>query len=122
MPIFAVEFIQKILKIHKNMSVLSITFHCTKDRLEEWENYIDETLVLMTENLMDVSKYILSEVHSDFIEEGKNYNLLLIFDNNGLREDFIKSELLNISERIEKKFGQEVMVFNTFLNPKKTRL
>ncbi|MCD9615567.1 MULTISPECIES: DUF4286 family protein [Chryseobacterium] len=104
------------------MSVLSITFHCTKDRLEEWENYIDETLVLMTENLMDVSKYILSEVHSDFIEEGKNYNLLLIFDNNDLREDFIKSELLNISERIEKKFGQEVMVFNTFLNPKKTRL
>lgn len=104
------------------MSVLSITFHCTKDNLEEWENYIDETLVLMTENLMDVNKYILSEVHSDFIEEGKNYNLLLIFDNEGLREDFIKSELLNISERIEKKFGQEVMVFNTFLNPKKSRL
>ncbi|BFO68174.1 DUF4286 family protein [Chryseobacterium sp. ES2] len=104
------------------MSVLSITFHCTKDNLEEWENYIDETLVLMTENLMDVNKYILSEVHSDFIEEGKNYNLLLIFDNEELREDFIKSELLNISERIEKKFGQEVMVFNTFLNPKKSRL
>ncbi|WP_318845616.1 DUF4286 family protein [Chryseobacterium sp. JV558] len=104
------------------MSVLSITFHCTKDNLEEWENYIDETLVLMTENLMDVDKYILSEVHSDFIEDGKNYNLLLIFDNDGLREDFIKSELLNISEIIEKKFGQEVMIFNTFLNPKKTRL
>ncbi|WP_076594824.1 MULTISPECIES: DUF4286 family protein [Chryseobacterium] len=104
------------------MSVLSLTFHCTKDNLEEWENYIDETLVLMTENLMDVNKYILSEVHSDFIEEGKNYNLLLIFDNEELREDFIKSELLNISERIEKKFGQEVMVFNTFLNPKKSRL
>ncbi|MET3036382.1 DUF4286 family protein [Chryseobacterium sp. NRRL B-14859] len=104
------------------MSVLSITFHCTKDNLEEWENYIDETLVLMTENLMDVNKYILSEVHSDYIDEGKNYNLLLIFDNDGLREDFIKSELLNISERIEKKFGQEVMIFNTFLNPKKSRL
>jgi len=104
------------------MSVLSITFHCTKDNLEEWENYIDETLVLMTENLMDVNKYILSEVHSDFIEEGKNYNLLLIFDNDELREDFIKSELLNISERIEKKFRKEVMVFNTFLNPKKSRL
>ncbi|UKB77302.1 MULTISPECIES: DUF4286 family protein [Chryseobacterium] len=104
------------------MSVLSITFHCTKDNLEEWENYIDETLVLMTENLMDVDKYILSEVHSDFIEDGKNYNLLLIFDNDGLREDFIKSELLNISEIIDKKFGQEVMIFNTFLNPKKTRL
>ncbi len=104
------------------MSVLSITFHCTKNNIDEWENYIDETLVLMTENLMDVSKYILSEVHSDYIEEGKNYNLLLIFDNDELREDFIKSELVNIAERVEKKFGQEVMIFNTFLNPKKSRL
>jgi hypothetical protein len=103
------------------MSVLSITFHCTKNNIEEWENYIDETLVLMTENLMDVSKYILSEVHSDYIEDGKNYNLLLIFDNEDLRTDFIESELENISEIIEKKFGQEIMIFNTFLNPKKSR-
>ncbi|WP_326983710.1 DUF4286 family protein [Chryseobacterium sp. MYb264] len=104
------------------MSVLSITFHCTKNNLEEWENYIDETLVLMTENLMDVNKYILSEVHSDYIDEGKNYNLLLIFDNDELREDFVKSELENIAERVEKQFGQEVMIFNTFLNPKKSRM
>lgn len=104
------------------MSVLSITFHCTKNNIEKWENYIDETLVLMTENLMDVSKYILSEVHSDYIEDGKNYNLLLIFDNDNLRTDFIESELENIAEIIEKKFGQEIMIFNTFLNPKKTRL
>ncbi|MDQ0594111.1 hypothetical protein QFZ37_002480 [Chryseobacterium ginsenosidimutans] len=104
------------------MSVLSITFHCTKDNLEEWENYMDETLVLMTENLMDVDKYILSEVHSDYIEDGKNYNLLLIFYNEDVREDFIKSEMLNIAEIVEKKFGQEVMIFNTFLNPKKSRL
>lgn len=103
------------------MSVLSLTFHCTKDHLESWENYVNETLVVMTENLMDVNKYILSEVHSDFIEEGKNYNLLLVFDNDALREDFIKSELENIVERIEKQFGQNVMVFNTLLNPKKTR-
>ncbi|MEN4760283.1 MULTISPECIES: DUF4286 family protein [unclassified Chryseobacterium] len=104
------------------MSVLSITFHCTKNNLEEWENYIDETLILMTENLMDVNKYILSEVHSDYIDEGKNYNLLLIFDNDDLREDFVKSELENIAERVEKQFGQEVMIFNTFLNPKKSRM
>ncbi len=83
---------------------------------------MDETLVLMTENLMNVNQYILSEVHSDYIEEGKNYNLLLIFDNDELREDFIKSEMENIAERIEAKFGQEVMIFNTFLNPKKSRL
>lgn len=103
------------------MSVLSITFHCTKNNLEKWENYIDETLVLMTENLIDVNKYILSEVHSDYIEEGKNYNLLLVFDNDDLREDFIKSELQNIAEHVEAKFGQEIMIFNTLLNPKKTR-
>lgn len=103
------------------MSVLSITFHCTKNNLEEWENYIDETLVLMAENLMDVNKYILSEVHSDYIDEGKNYNLLLVFDNDGLREDFMQSELQNIAERVEAKFGTEVMIFNTLLNPKKTR-
>jgi hypothetical protein len=78
-------------------------------------------MVLMAENLMDVDKYILSEVHSDYIEDGKNYNLLLIFDNDDLREDFVKSELENITERIETKFGQEVMIFNTFLNPKKSR-
>lgn len=104
------------------MSVLSITFHCTKNNIEEWENYINETLVLMTENLMDVNKYILSEVGSDYIEDGKNYNLLLIFDNDEIRNDFIESELVNITERVEKKFGQDIMIFNTFLNPKKTRL
>ncbi|AYN02263.1 MULTISPECIES: DUF4286 family protein [Chryseobacterium] len=104
------------------MSVLSITFHCTKDNIEEWENYVDDTLVLMTENLLDVEKYILSEVHSDFIEDGKNYNLLLIFDDEEKRTEFMESELLNISERIEKKFGQEVMIFNTFLNPKKKKI
>lgn len=103
------------------MSVLSITFHCTKNNIGEWENYVDETLILMTENLMDVDKYILSEVHSEFIEDGKNYNLLLIFDNDEKREEFMESEMVNISDIIEKKFGQEIMIFNTFLNPKKTR-
>ncbi len=104
------------------MSMLSITFHCTKDNLAEWEIYMNETVVLMAENLMDVDKYILSEVHSDYIDEGKNYNLLLLFDNQEVREDFVKSELQNISERIEKKFGQEVMIFNTFLNTRKSRM
>lgn len=104
------------------MSVLSITFHCTKNNLEEWENYIDETLILMTENLMDVNKYILSEVHSDYIDEGKNYNLLLVFDNDELRNDFLESELKNISERIETQFGQEVLIFDTLLNPKRSKL
>ncbi|MCU7613756.1 DUF4286 family protein [Chryseobacterium sp. GMJ5] len=103
------------------MSVLSITFHCTKNNIDEWENYVDENLIMMAENLIDVNQYMLSEVHSDYIEDGKNYNLLLIFDNDEKRFEFVESELVNISERVEKKFGEGVMIFNTFLNPKKTR-
>lgn len=104
------------------MSILSLTFHCTREKINEWEKYIDENLILMTENLMDVEQYILSVVESDYIQEGKNYNLLLIFDNNDLRNDFVESELKNIEERINKEFADQVMIFNTFLNPKKKRI
>ena len=55
------------------------------------------------------------------INEGKNTNLLLVFDNEEKRDDFIEIELKNITERIESKFGENVMVFTTFLNPKKSR-
>ncbi|KQT18077.1 hypothetical protein ASG31_04905 [Chryseobacterium sp. Leaf404] len=103
------------------MSVLSITFHCPNNNLEEWTKYVDDELFLMTENLLDVNKYILSEVQSDYIEEGKNFNLLLIFDDEGFREDFIKSELQNIADRIEMNFGQDIMIFNTFLDPLKSK-
>lgn len=104
------------------MSILSLTFHCPKDLLSDWEKFVDESLSAMTENLMDVNKYILSEVHSDYIEEGKNYNLLLIFDNDELRTDFLESELQNIAEHIENQFGADIMIFNTFLNPKKSKI
>ncbi|WP_232520426.1 MULTISPECIES: DUF4286 family protein [Chryseobacterium] len=93
-----------------------------KSNITEWEKYVDETLILMTENLMDVDQYILSEVNSDYIEEGKNYNLLLIFSDDEKREEFTKSELLNITERIEIKFGDQIMIFNTSLNPIKKRI
>ena len=104
------------------MSVLSLTFHCTENQLEAWEKYVEETLSVMTENLMDVERYILSEVESDMIGEGKNFNLLLVFENEELRRQFLENELLNIQERVEAKFGENVMIFKTFLNQKKTRL
>ncbi len=103
------------------MSVLSLTFHCTDEHLESWEKYVEESLSLMAENLMDVNQYILSEVESEMINEGKNYNLLLIFENEELRSQFIENEFLNIQERVEKEFGDNVMIFQTFLNPKKSR-
>ncbi len=103
------------------MSVLSITFHTTENIGNEWENYLENELHQMIENLMDVEKYILSEVESEMINEGKNTNLLLIFDNDEKREDFTEIELKNITEIIEAKFGENVMIFKTFLNPKKLR-
>lgn len=104
------------------MSVLSLTFHTTESALKEWENYTENELQLLVENLMDVDKYILSEVHNEMIGEGKNTNLLLVFDNDELREQFLENELVNITERIEAKFADSVMVFKTFLNPLKSRL
>ena len=103
------------------MSFLSLTFHNTESINKEWENYLGNDLHQMIENLMDVEKYILSEVQSEMINEGKNTNLLLVFDNEEKRDDFIEIELKNITERIESKFGENVMVFTTFLNPKKSR-
>jgi hypothetical protein len=103
------------------MSILSITFHTVEDRIEEWDLYVESELHQMVENLIDVEKYILSEVHSDMVNEGKNTNLFLLFDNDEIRNQFMESELINIEERILQKFGPEVMVFPTFLNPKKTR-
>ncbi len=99
------------------MSILSITFHSTESVLAEWQQYVSETLTLMAENLIDAEKYILSEVESEMINEGKNYNLLLVFENDEIRNEFIESELENIRERVEQKFGENVMIFLTFLNP-----
>lgn len=104
------------------MSILSITFHTTDKISENWENYIQNELHQMVENLMDVDKYVISQVQSDLVSEGQNTNVLLIFDNDEKREDFVEIELKNITERMEGKFGDEVMIFQTFLNPIKTRL
>ena len=103
------------------MSILSITFHTVESQIENWNQYTDTELALMIDNLYDVEKYILSEVKSEMLTEGKNTNLLLIFDNNEKRQDFIEIELINITDRIESTFGENVMIFQTLLNPKNSR-
>ena len=103
------------------MSLLSITFHTTENISKEWEKYMETDLHQMVENLIDVEKYIMSEVETEMISEGQNTNLLLIFDNEEKRQDFVEIELSNITERILKEFGQDVMIFKTYLNPKKSR-
>lgn len=117
----AINLSTKLKKNLKAMSILSLTFHTPAVLVASWDEYIKTDLENMVENLMDVEKYILSEVESDMISEGKNTNLLLIFDDIEKRQEFIDIEFKNITERIEAKFGQEVMIFETFLNQKKNR-
>ena len=104
------------------MSVLSLTFHSTENSTKDWEIYMENHLHQMLENLIDVEKYILSEVESEMVNEGKNTNLLLIFENDEKRQDFVEIEFINIADRIESKFGEHVLIFKTFLNPKNSRL
>lgn len=98
------------------MHAVSLTFHCTPDHVEKWETFAHETLTLLADNLLQAENYYLSEVASDFITEGKNYNLLILFETEELRQEFFLHELPNITERVEKAFGQEVMIFDSKLN------
>ena len=104
------------------MSVISITFHSVESVQKEWNDFVEKDFHQLIENLMDVEKYMLSEVESDMINEGKNTNLLLIFDNEEKRTDFTEIEMLNSSEIIESKFGESVMIFITYLNPTKMKI
>ena len=104
------------------MSLLSITFHTPENLLEKWENFTKNSLEEMIDNLIQVEKFILSDVESDMLQEGKNTNLLLIFDDENFREEFVESEFENLTHHIHKEFGEEIMVFMTYLNPKKTRM
>lgn len=103
------------------MSVLSITFHTVESELSNWEQYVDTELIELVENLYDVEKYILSQVETEMLTEGKNTNLFLVFENDAKRQEFTETELLNISERIGNQFGEKVMIFITQLNTKKSR-
>lgn len=104
------------------MSILSITFHTPENLLEKWDNFQKNSLENLIDNLIQVEKFILSDVESDMLDEGKNTNLLLIFDDENYRKEFVESELPNLQYHIEKEFGEEIMVFMTYLNPKKTRM
>ncbi len=103
------------------MSILSITFHTVPNQLEHWNQYVNTELIDLVENLMEVEKYILSDIETEMLTEGKNTNLFLIFDNNEKRDDFLEIELKNIQERIESKFGKNVMIFVTKIHPIKNR-
>ena len=98
------------------MSLLSLTFHTEQKTVETFDAYCKNELKQMIENLMQVEKYYFSEVASTYIENGKNYNLLLIFDDEVLRSEFITNELQNIKDHLAKSFCEKVMIFQTELD------
>lgn len=104
------------------MSILSVTFHTVENQLENWNIFVQSELLQMIDKLQNVEKYILSEVETEMLTEGKNTNLLLVFENQQKREKFLETELLNISEIITQNFGENVMIFITKLNTKKSKL
>lgn len=104
------------------MRILSLTFHSENSVSQSWASYVETTLLPMVENLLDVEKYILSEVHSEMINEGSNTNLLLTFDNEDVLQQFIENEFINLEERIQAQFGDSILIFRTFLNPTSSRL
>ena len=66
----------------------------------------------------EVLRYKFGRCLSDCTSDFKVY----LDENKNLRNQFLESEFENIRERIEGKFGSEVMIFLTHLNPIKTRI
>ncbi|NAW50923.1 DUF4286 family protein [Elizabethkingia argentiflava] len=104
------------------MSVLSITFHVESNVQMLWSNFMETEFYHWIDSLSDVEKYIFSEVDSLYIDEGKNYNLLMIFHNLENRNTFLSNTIENLRKSIYQKFSQEeVLIFITELNSKRKR-
>lgn len=102
------------------MSILSITFHAEQKKIEEWEQYLKNQLIPEIENLN--KKYILSEVETEMLSEGKNTNILIFFDSNDERISFLETIFPAISEKIITEFQEYILIFKTFLNTISTKI
>ena len=98
------------------MSALSITFHFTEAKIHEWNNNLLQSLESLIEDSLHIKNFMISEVHTDYIDEGKNYNVLLFFDDLGERENFMSGQLASLDRAIDEQFGNEIMLFVTPLN------
>ena len=57
------------------MSVLSVTFHVESTVQPQWYDFLEKEFPALVENLYDVEKFIFSEVDSDYIQEGKRFQM-----------------------------------------------
>lgn len=100
------------------MSILSLTFHSEENSLADWENYLSKNLHSLTEKNSSIDKFILSDVETPMLQEGKNTNLLLFFKNANERNLFLEKEIPKIHLELQQYFGEKVLMFATLLNPK----
>ncbi|RQP14936.1 MAG: DUF4286 family protein [Chryseobacterium sp.] len=99
------------------MSILSITFHVENQTRPRWDSFLEAELPQLIDRLPNVERFIFSAVDSEMLNEGSNFNLLLIFDDERARQDFREDALDDLVSEVEKRFGQtEVMTFVTQLN------
>ncbi|AFR36343.1 DUF4286 family protein [Riemerella anatipestifer] len=99
------------------MSILSLTFHCEQGSISEWKTYFNKSIISHYKKTQNLKHYIASEVETERLQEGINFNFLLVFGTAEDRTNFITNELPNITMEVEKIFGDRVLVFATLLNP-----
>lgn len=99
------------------MQLLSLTFHAEENVAQEFKIYLKNTFLSQLKINRNQDDFILSEVGSMMISEGKNYNLLLIFDDEKNRAGYLEQHLAQIADEILQNFGSQVMIFETQLNP-----
>lgn len=96
------------------MAILSITFHTEENKIPEWNEYLKKELIPNLESLN--RKYLLSEVETEILTEGKNTNLLIFCKNREDRVLFSEKIYPHFSQKILDKFQEGVLVFKTYLN------
>jgi len=98
------------------MNILSITFHVEQHIVHLWKDFIQNKILIFIRNNSFTNKYILSEVNNNYQEEGKNYNIILIFCEQKIKNTFCSEELPKLRNIIQNKFpNQEVIIFVTNL-------
>lgn len=103
------------------MVILSITFHTAASHFQEWALFIEDELVEFLNPTNSSEKYLLSEVESEMLAEGKNTNLLLFFENEERKQQFLQTEFTMLENQVLSIFGDSVMIFKTHLHLKKSR-
>ena len=59
------------------MAILSITFHIEETELLKWNEYLKSVIISDLKNIN--KKYLLTEVESEMLSEGKNTNIHNIY-------------------------------------------